>query len=47
MTRFAEKPKGGALEAMRVDPGRVAAGGQHPSAPFLASMGIYVFTRTC
>ena len=44
VTRFAEKPKGGALEAMRVDPGRVAAGGQHPSAPFLASMGIYVFT---
>jgi glucose-1-phosphate adenylyltransferase len=44
VTRFAEKPKGGALESMRVDPGRVAAGGQHPSAPFLASMGIYVFT---
>ena len=29
---------------MRIDPGKVAAGGQHPTAPFLASMGIYVFT---
>ena len=44
VTRFAEKPKGEALAAMRVDPERVAAGGQRPTAPFLASMGIYVFT---
>lgn len=44
VTRFSEKPKGGALQAMRVDPGRVSAGGARPTAPFLASMGIYVFT---
>jgi glucose-1-phosphate adenylyltransferase len=44
VTRFSEKPTGGALAAMRIDPGKVAAGGQHPTAPFLASMGIYVFT---
>ncbi len=44
VTRFAEKPRGGALAAMRVDTGKVAVAGQHPSAPYLASMGIYVFT---
>jgi glucose-1-phosphate adenylyltransferase len=44
VTRFSEKPTGGSLQAMRVDPVKVAAGGQHPTAPFLASMGIYVFT---
>ncbi len=44
VTRFAEKPRGEALQAMRVDPGRVAVGGQRPATPFLASMGIYVFT---
>ena len=44
VTRFAEKPTGGALEAMRVDPSRPVAGSGAPGAPFLASMGIYVFT---
>ncbi len=42
ITRFAEKPTGGALEAMRVDPNK-PIGGHAPGAPFLASMGIYVF----
>ncbi len=44
VTRFAEKPTGDDLEAMRVDPAKSVAGGQAPGAPFLASMGIYVFT---
>jgi len=44
VTRFAEKPTGGALAAMRVDPERPVAGGRAPGAPFLASMGIYVFS---
>jgi glucose-1-phosphate adenylyltransferase len=44
VTRFAEKPKGEALEAMRIDPNLPVAGGQAAGAPFLASMGIYVFT---
>jgi glucose-1-phosphate adenylyltransferase len=44
VTRFAEKPKGEALEAMRVDPAAALAGGEPIGAPFLASMGIYVFT---
>jgi len=44
VTRFAEKPTGEELEAMRVDPQRVVAGGRAPGAPFLASMGIYVFS---
>jgi glucose-1-phosphate adenylyltransferase len=43
VTRFAEKPKGQALEVMRVDPSAPVAGGPAPGAPFLASMGIYVF----
>ena len=44
VTRFAEKPQGEALEAMRVDPDAPVAGGAAPGAPFLASMGIYVFS---
>jgi glucose-1-phosphate adenylyltransferase len=44
VTRFAEKPSGPALEAMRVDPRHIAGGRQEPDAPFLASMGIYVFS---
>jgi len=44
VTRFSEKPKGEALEAMRVDPDAPVGGGPAPGAPFLASMGIYVFT---
>lgn len=43
VTRFAEKPQGDALESMRVDPDRPVAGGAAPGAPFLASMGIYIF----
>ncbi len=43
ITRFAEKPTGGALEAMRVDPEK-SIGGMRAGAPFLASMGIYVFS---
>jgi len=44
VTRFAEKPKGEALTAMRVDPDRKIAAGIAPGAPYLASMGIYVFS---
>ncbi len=44
VTRFAEKPKGDELEAMRVDPHKAVAGGRAPGAPFLASMGIYIFS---
>jgi glucose-1-phosphate adenylyltransferase len=44
VTRFAEKPTGSELEAMRVDPARPIGGGSAPGAPFLASMGIYVFS---
>jgi glucose-1-phosphate adenylyltransferase len=44
VTRFAEKPKGEELEAMRVDPDLPGPGGVAPGAPFLASMGIYVFS---
>jgi len=44
VTRFAEKPRGAELEAMRVDPDMPFAGGSAPGAPFLASMGIYVFS---
>ena len=44
VTRFAEKPTGEELEAMRVDPHKPVAGGRAPGAPFLASMGIYVFS---
>jgi glucose-1-phosphate adenylyltransferase len=43
VTRFAEKPTGDELEAMRVDPHKSAGGGA-PGAPFLASMGIYIFS---
>ncbi len=44
VTRFSEKPKGDALQLMRVDPMAPVGGGPAPGAPFLASMGIYVFT---
>ncbi|MHC5212357.1 MAG: glucose-1-phosphate adenylyltransferase [Planctomycetota bacterium] len=44
VTRFAEKPSGADLDGMRVDPEAGVAGGQAPGAPFLASMGIYVFS---
>ena len=41
---FREKPKGEALEAMRVDTGLLALTADEARArPFLASMGIYVF----
>lgn len=41
---FREKPKGEALEAMRVDTTRFGLAADEASArPFLASMGIYVF----
>lgn len=43
VTRFAEKPTGADLEAMRVDPEAPLLGGERAGAPFLASMGIYVF----
>ena len=43
VTRFAEKPTGEALEAMRIDPA-APLGGRPAGAPFLASMGIYVFS---
>jgi glucose-1-phosphate adenylyltransferase len=42
---FKEKPKGEALEAMRVDTTNFGLSGQEAEArPFLASMGIYVFS---
>jgi glucose-1-phosphate adenylyltransferase len=44
VTRFAEKPEGPDLEAMRVDPQHAPAGVQATEEPFLASMGIYVFS---
>ena len=44
VTRFAEKPSGEELERMRVDPAAPLAGGEAIGAPFLASMGIYVFS---
>jgi len=44
ITRFAEKPRGEELEAMRIDPVAPLAGGEPAGASFLASMGIYVFT---
>jgi glucose-1-phosphate adenylyltransferase len=41
---FSEKPKGAALEAMRVDTSRLGLSAEEARArPFLASMGIYVF----
>jgi len=43
---FREKPKGPALEAMRVDTGALGlAAAEALRRPFLASMGIYVFDR--
>ncbi|HVS16684.1 MAG TPA: glucose-1-phosphate adenylyltransferase [Thermoanaerobaculia bacterium] len=44
VTRFAEKPTGETLESMRIDPAAPLAGDEPAGAPFLASMGIYVFT---
>src|SRR5262245_44563062 len=44
VTHFAEKPTGPALQAMRVDPDKPIINGQAPGAPYLASMGIYVFS---
>ncbi len=44
ITRFAEKPTGAELQKMRVDPTRRIGGAGAPGAPFLASMGIYVFS---
>jgi glucose-1-phosphate adenylyltransferase len=44
ITEFSEKPKGEALEAMRVDTTSFGLTPEEASArPFLASMGIYVF----
>lgn len=41
---FSEKPKGGALDSMRVDTTTFGLGAEEAaSRPFLASMGIYVF----
>jgi glucose-1-phosphate adenylyltransferase len=43
---FREKPKGDALEAMRVDTSALGLSPDQASKrPFLASMGIYVFSR--
>ena len=44
VTRFAEKPTGEELEKMRVDPATPLESGNPIGAPFLASMGIYVFS---
>lgn len=45
VTEFSEKPKGEALDAMRVDTGKLfkISPEQAEARPFLASMGIYVF----
>jgi glucose-1-phosphate adenylyltransferase len=43
---FSEKPKGEALEAMKVDTARLGlAEAEAARRPYLASMGIYVFSR--
>jgi len=43
---FREKPKGDALEAMRVDTSALGLSAEQAlKRPFLASMGIYVFSR--
>ncbi|EAQ74664.1 MULTISPECIES: glucose-1-phosphate adenylyltransferase [unclassified Synechococcus] len=43
---FSEKPKGAALEAMKVDTARLGlAEAEATRRPYLASMGIYVFSR--
>ncbi len=43
---FSEKPKGDALEAMRVDTAHMGlSAAEAARRPFLASMGIYVFSR--
>ncbi|MCB9898170.1 MAG: glucose-1-phosphate adenylyltransferase [Planctomycetes bacterium] len=43
VTRFAEKPTGDELQAMRIDPSS-SKGLVTNEAPFLASMGIYIFS---
>jgi glucose-1-phosphate adenylyltransferase len=44
ITEFSEKPKGAALEAMRVNTAELGLSPEEAEArPFLASMGIYVF----
>jgi glucose-1-phosphate adenylyltransferase len=44
ITEFSEKPKGEALEAMKVDTSGLGLSAEEAAArPFLASMGIYVF----
>jgi glucose-1-phosphate adenylyltransferase len=46
LREFSEKPKGAALEAMKVDTARFGlAEAEAIRRPFLASMGIYVFSR--
>jgi glucose-1-phosphate adenylyltransferase len=46
VTSFSEKPKGDALEAMRVDTTRLGLPPDEArSQPYIASMGIYVFER--
>ena len=46
ITEFSEKPKGEALERMRVDTTQLGLTPEEASSrPFLASMGIYVFRR--
>ncbi len=44
VTAFSEKPSGAVLEAMRIDPTAPLAGGEAAGAPYLASMGIYIFS---
>ncbi|CAA2972106.1 glucose-1-phosphate adenylyltransferase large subunit 2, chloroplastic amyloplastic [Olea europaea subsp. europaea] len=44
ITQFAEKPKGSALRAMRVDTSVLGLSEQEaPKYPYIASMGVYVF----
>jgi glucose-1-phosphate adenylyltransferase len=46
VTAFSEKPKGDALEAMRVDTTRLGlAADKAGEQPYIASMGIYVFEK--
>jgi glucose-1-phosphate adenylyltransferase len=45
--QFSEKPKGDALEAMRLDTSRFGLPAEEAQQkPYLASMGIYVFSRS-
>jgi glucose-1-phosphate adenylyltransferase len=46
VTEFSEKPKGAALERMRVDTAKLGLSSEEAvRRPFLASMGIYVFRK--